>query len=99
MELDHYRMKAITFAPHPHAGFASISYIFEHSRGGLRNRDSLGNDFEVAPGELVWTRAGTGVVHDERPAIVGRDVHGLQIFVNSAAANKAAAPCSASEKH
>ena len=92
MGMDHYRMNAVTFAPHPHAGFSAISYLFEDSAGGLRNRDSLGNDFVVEPGGIVWTQAGSGVIHDELPAVVGQQVHGLQIFVNLKAANKERRP-------
>ncbi|HEE4992853.1 TPA: pirin family protein [Klebsiella pneumoniae] len=92
MGFDHYRMRGPTFAPHPHAGFSTISYIFENSIGGLRNRDSLQNDLVIEPGAIVWTQAGTGVVHDEFPAQIGREVHGVQIFVNQARSAKALAP-------
>jgi redox-sensitive bicupin YhaK (pirin superfamily) len=92
MGFDHYRMNAVTFAPHPHAGFSAISYLFEDSAGGLRNRDSLGNDFVVDPGGILWTQAGSGVMHDELPAEDGKEVHGLQIFINLSAANKDTAP-------
>lgn len=83
--MDHFRMRARTFAPHPHAGFAAVTYLFEDSAGAMRNRDSLGQDFVVGPGELVWTQAGCGVLHDEWPQLAGVEVHGLQLFVNSAA--------------
>lgn len=92
MGFDHYRMNAVTFAPHPHAGFSAISYLFEDSAGGLRNRDSLGNDFVIEPGGILWTQAGSGVMHDELPAETGKQVHGLQIFINLSAANKMSAP-------
>ncbi len=92
MGFDHYRMNAVTFAPHPHAGFSAVSYLFEDSAGGLRNRDSLGNDFAVGAGGVIWTQAGSGVQHDELPAEPGREVHGLQIFINLSAAAKDTAP-------
>lgn len=82
MGFDHYRMSGPTFAPHPHAGFSAVSYLFEDSPGGLRNRDSLQHDLVIEPGAMVWTQAGSGVVHDEFPAQAGREVHGVQIFVN-----------------
>lgn len=88
MGFDHYRMAGPTFAPHPHAGFSAVSYVFEDSAGGLRNRDSLGHDVTIEPGEMVWTQAGSGVVHDEFPARPGREVHGVQIFVNLARRHK-----------
>lgn len=92
MGFDHYRMNGVTFAPHPHAGFSAVSYLFENSAGSLRNRDSLGHDFLVQPGGIVWTQAGSGVVHDELPGEAGRQVHGLQIFVNLSAENKDTEP-------
>ncbi|MFP1132942.1 pirin family protein [Asticcacaulis sp. W401b] len=92
MGFDHYRMRGPTFAPHPHAGFSAVSYLFEDSIGGLRNRDSLSNDLVIAPGAMVWTQAGRGVVHDELPAQNGLEVHGVQVFVNLARSNKSIAP-------
>lgn len=92
MGMDHFRMSDVTFAPHPHAGFSAVSYVFEDSPGKLRNRDSLGNDFVVGPGSLIWTQAARGVVHDERPAQLGEMVHGVQIFVNLSSRNKESAP-------
>jgi len=92
MGMDHFLMSDVTFAPHPHAGFSAISYLFENSPGAIRNRDSLGNDFEMGPGGLIWTQAARGVVHDERPAQVGTAVHGVQIFVNLSSKNKGLTP-------
>lgn len=88
---DHYRMYGPTFAPHPHAGFSAISYIFEDSPGALRNRDSLGNDFDIEPGGILWTQAGNGVVHDEGNSSK-KGVHGIQLFVNLASQNKTLPP-------
>jgi len=82
MGFDQYRMSGPTFAPHPHAGFSAVSYVFEDSPGGLRNRDSLQHDLVIEPGAMVWTQAGSGVVHDEFPARTGEEVHGVQIFIN-----------------
>lgn len=45
------------------------------------NRDSLGNDFDLMPGDLYWLKAGAGAVHDEAPR-AGASIHGLQVFVN-----------------
>lgn len=92
MGFDHFRMSGPTFAPHPHAGFSAVSYVFEDSAGALRNRDSIGHDIVVEPGGLVWTQAGSGVIHDEFPAQNGREVHGLQLFVNVGSRNKSLAP-------
>jgi redox-sensitive bicupin YhaK (pirin superfamily) len=92
MGFDHYRMSGPTFAPHPHAGFSAVSYVFENSEGSLRNRDSLGDDMVVDPGDLLWTQAGSGVIHDEFPVRNGATVEGLQLFVNLSQANKQLAP-------
>lgn len=92
MGFDHFRMSGPTFAPHPHAGFSAVSYVFQDSAGALRNRDSIGHDIVVKPGGLVWTQTGSGVIHDEFPAQNGREVHGLQLFVNVGSRNKSLAP-------
>lgn len=88
MGFDHFLMAGPTFAPHPHAGFSAVSYLFADSPGGLRNRDSLGNDLVIEAGEAVWTQASSGIVHDEFPARNGLAAHGLQLFVNLSRASK-----------
>lgn len=80
--LDDFRVPGLPFSPHPHAGFAAVTYVFEDSPGGLRSRASSGVDLVVGPGGIVWTHAGSGVVHEEIPAVQGRELHGIQIFVN-----------------
>lgn len=90
--LDHFRVTGRPFAPHPHAGFSAVTYVFEDSESGLRSRDSLGNDFLTEPGGIVWTQAGSGLIHEEMPAQPDRQLHGMQIFVNLSARNKLAAP-------
>jgi len=90
--LDDFRVSQHIFGPHPHAGFSAVTYVLQDSPGGLRSRDSLGNDVVVGPGGIVWTQAGSGVLHDEMPAEIGRELHGLQVFVNLSAKNKLAEP-------
>lgn len=80
-----------TFAPHAHAGLSAVSMLFEDSTGRFRNRDSLGNNIELAPGDLYWLKAASGAVHDEAPT-PGSRTHALQIFVNLPAAQKLDAP-------
>ncbi|MEM7252956.1 MAG: pirin family protein [Pseudomonadota bacterium] len=79
--VDHYVMTEDTFGTHPHAGLSAVSLIFEDSEGRFHNRDSLGNDFDLMPGDLYWLRAGRGALHNESPRDDSR-IHGLQIFVN-----------------
>lgn len=89
--VDHYRMTEPTFGVHPHAGLSAVSVLFEDSEGEFHNRDSLGNDFNLLPGDLYWLKAGSGVVHDESPR-AGAKIHGLQVFVNLPAKERKSAP-------
>lgn len=90
--VDHFRMVEPVFAPHPHAGFSAVTYLFDDSATGMVSRDSLGGEHEILPGGLHWTLAGRGVIHDEYPADPGREAHGLQIFVNLPAEQKLREP-------
>jgi len=90
--VDHFRMSEAVFAPHPHAGFSAVTYLFDDSATGLVSRDSLGGEHEILPGGLHWTLAGQGVMHDEFPIEAGREAHGLQIFVNLPAEQKLREP-------
>jgi len=90
--VDDFRVTGQPFGPHPHAGFSAVTYVFEDSVASLRNRDSLGNDVIVGPGGIVWTQAGSGMLHEEMPAQAGRELHGLQVFVNLRAKHKLTPP-------
>jgi len=94
--VDHAWMSEATFATHPHAGFSAVSYLFLDSETGVNNRDSLGTRNLIQPGGLHWTAAGRGVVHDEVPAVTGKTVHMLQIFVNLAVDRQSIEPFSLS---
>ncbi|SBS27262.1 Pirin [Marinomonas aquimarina] len=89
--VDHYKMTAATFGPHPHAGLSAVSVLFEDTQGRFRNRDTLGNDFDLLPGDLYWLKAGSGIIHDESPR-PGSSIHGLQVFVNLPLSSKTSAP-------
>lgn len=78
---DHFELTKDIFGPHPHAGMAALSYVFEDS-APYQSIDSLGNNITVTPGSLLWTWAGSGVVHSEYPVPDGASVEGLQLFVN-----------------
>jgi len=90
--LHNFRVRGRPFTPHPHAGFSAVTYVFEDSQGALRTRDSLGHDLVTGPGGIVWTQAGSGLIHEETPADPDRELHGLQVFVNLSSKNKLAAP-------
>lgn len=91
--VDHYVMTEPTFGAHPHAGMSAVSLLFEDSEGLFHNRDSLGNDFDLKPGDLYWLSAGSGAVHDESPRHDSR-IHGLQVFINVPQSERFANPTS-----
>jgi redox-sensitive bicupin YhaK (pirin superfamily) len=80
--IDHFTLRVPRSPPHPHAGFCALTYVLDDSEGSLVTRDSLGHAAILRPGDLCWTTAGRGIVHEEVPAQPGVPVHGLQVFVN-----------------
>ena len=90
--VDLFHMPHPTFQPHPHAGMSAVTYLLPESPGGIRNRDSRGDDSLIAPGDLHWTQAGRGMVHEEVPAEPGVEAFGVQVFVNLPAAHREAEP-------
>ena len=91
--VDHFTMTKPTFGPHAHAGLSAVSILFEDSEGAFSNKDSLGNDIDLMPGDLYWLKAGRGAVHDEKPR-PGARTHALQVFVNLPARMKYDEPAS-----
>ena len=90
--VDLFHMPYPTFQPHPHAGLSAVTYLLPESPGSVRNRDSLGDDSRIGPGDLHWTQAGHGLVHEEWPAEPGVAAVGLQVFVNLPAAHRDSDP-------
>jgi redox-sensitive bicupin YhaK (pirin superfamily) len=85
--------EAVGAPDHPHRGFETVTYMIE---GVNQHADSLGNHGRLAPGDVQWMTAGSGIVHAELPAdqIVrdGGRVHGFQLWVNLPARSKLVAP-------
>jgi redox-sensitive bicupin YhaK (pirin superfamily) len=79
--VDHFVMTAPTFDPHLHAGISAVTAMFEDSDGAFLNRDTLGHNVALKPGDLYWLAAASGAVHEEKPDH-GARTHALQIFVN-----------------
>ncbi|MDH6590034.1 redox-sensitive bicupin YhaK (pirin superfamily) [Streptomyces sp. SAI-133] len=92
LNIDLFRMTGPVFAPHPHAGFSAVTYMFDDSTTRFHNRDSLGDRSMIEPGGLHWTVAGSGIVHDEVVEETGRLGHGAQIFVRLPQADETADP-------
>jgi redox-sensitive bicupin YhaK (pirin superfamily) len=88
LQLDHYFMTQPTFAEHPHQGFSAVTYMFEDSEGSFFNEDSQGDKSTIAPGDLHWTQAGSGIRHNETPIEPGKMCHGIQLFVDLPLADK-----------
>lgn len=86
--VDHFVMTGPTFEPHLHAGISAVTVMFEDATGDFLNRDTLGRDVTLKPGDLYWLAAASGAAHEERPAD-GARVHALQVFVNLPALLKA----------
>lgn len=88
LNLDDFHMLLPTFRAHPHAGFSAVTYLFEDSIGAFLNRDSLGDQSRIAPGDLHWTQAASGMLHEEVPETLSVDCHGLQMFVGLSEENE-----------
>ena len=79
--------------PHPHRGFAPVTFVIE---GEVHHRDSRGNSQIAKKGEVQWMYSGAGIVHSERPsqALVEstRRQEIIQLWVNSPADKKMIPP-------
>lgn len=89
--VDHFVKTKPTFGTHAHAGLSAVTVMFEDSQGAFHNRDSLGNDVDLAPGDLYWFKAARGALHNEEPR-PGARTHALQVFVNLPKAKRHDAP-------
>jgi redox-sensitive bicupin YhaK (pirin superfamily) len=89
LQLAHYFMSQPTFAEHPHRGFSAVTYMFEDSAGSFLNEDNQGDRSTIAPGDLHWTQAGSGIRHNETPIELGKICHGMQMFIDLPIADKA----------
>jgi redox-sensitive bicupin YhaK (pirin superfamily) len=97
--VDSYVMPQPFFPPHPHAGMSAVTLMLPEADGGFTNRDSLGDLSEIRPGDLHWTQAGSGMMHEEVPAQPGKAGRGMQVFVNLARKDKQSAPKAFHIKH
>ena len=78
------------FPWHPHRGIETITYVLA---GSVAHGDSLGNSGSIAPGDVQWMTAGSGIIHQEMPKgdQSGR-MHGFQLWANLPASLKMTAP-------
>jgi redox-sensitive bicupin YhaK (pirin superfamily) len=78
------------FPWHPHRGIETITYVLA---GTVEHGDSLGNRGAIAPGDIQWMTAGSGIIHQEMPQgdAKGR-MHGFQLWANLPSSLKMTAP-------
>ena len=68
------------FPWHPHRGIETITYMLE---GTVEHGDSMGNKGVIAPGDVQWMTAGSGIVHQEMPRGDERGrMGGFQLWAN-----------------
>jgi quercetin 2,3-dioxygenase len=74
------------FPWHPHRGIETITYMLN---GEVEHADSMGNRGVIAPGDVQWMTAGSGIIHQEMPR--GKQdgrMWGFQLWANLPAAQK-----------
>lgn len=69
--------------PHPHRGFEPVTFLYS---GGIRHKDSRGNEGILSDGDVQWMTAGMGIIHSERASDAfiekGGVIEGIQLWVN-----------------
>ncbi len=74
------------FPWHPHRGIETITYVLH---GTVEHSDSMKNRGIIAPGDVQWMTAGSGIIHQEMPK-GGKDnlLWGFQLWSNLPAKQK-----------
>ena len=79
--------------PHPHRGFEPVTFLYS---GGIRHKDSRGNEGLLRGGDVQWMTAGLGIIHSERASRefleAGGTMEGIQLWVNLPRKHKMAQP-------
>lgn len=66
------------FPTHPHSNMEIITVVFS---GSVKHKDSMGNEFEIKPGEIQIMSAGSGVTHSEFNGSSSEELHLYQIWI------------------
>lgn len=86
-------MTPFDVGPHPHRGFEPVTFLYS---GGIRHKDSLGNEGILSAGDVQWMTAGRGVIHSERASndflYKGGVLEGIQLWINLPKAYKMTSP-------
>ena len=76
------------FPMHPHRGIETVSYVY---KGGMKHKDSMGNEDTISDGEVQWMTAGSGILHEEALPASERML-GVQLWLNLPAKDKMCKP-------
>jgi redox-sensitive bicupin YhaK (pirin superfamily) len=92
--LDHFESAApgdyeAGFPYHPHRGIETITLV---RTGEIRHGDSLGHRGSIGAGDVQWMTAGSGIMHEEMPAVRPEGIGGLQLWLNLPARDKMSRP-------
>jgi quercetin 2,3-dioxygenase len=83
----------LDLGPHPHRGFEPVTFLYQ---GGIRHKDSRGNEGILQGGDVQWMTAGRGIIHSERASKAflesGGTMEGIQLWVNLPKKDKMAQP-------
>ncbi|MCB0572607.1 MAG: pirin family protein [Phaeodactylibacter sp.] len=83
----------LDLGPHPHRGFEPVTFLYS---GGIRHKDSRGNEGILQGGDVQWMTAGRGIIHSERASKAflesGGVMEGIQLWVNLPKQHKMAQP-------
>lgn len=83
----------LNVGPHPHRGFEPVTFLYQ---GGIRHKDSRGNEGLLEPGDVQWMTAGRGIIHSERASRAFREqggtMEGIQLWINLPKAQKMVQP-------
>lgn len=78
------------FPYHPHRGIETVTYLLE---GEIEHQDSIGNRGIIKSGGVQWMTAGSGIIHQEMPAITDKNfMRGFQLWLNLPAKEKMTSP-------
>ncbi len=73
----------LDIGPHPHRGFEPVTFLYS---GGIRHKDSRGNEGILRGGDIQWMTAGRGIIHSERASREflenGGVMEGIQLWIN-----------------
>lgn len=83
----------LDLGPHPHRGFEPVTFLYS---GGIRHKDSRGNEGILQDGDVQWMTAGRGIIHSERGSKAflesGGVMEGIQLWINLPKQHKMAQP-------